>query len=284
VNMQRPTHFYPSAPKLEHFLLKPTNLKALTESATGTDNAGHSSRTEFAPLDANQYSNYISSHNYWLSQIEAVDNLLHAQALRRRALKGFREAIHVDLSNPQDDLARDPISVPGYSADINVILQKKVAHPPELSTKPHRAEKRANRKKVRDAAVKAAAEALKAKAEVIAETKTAPLIKDRLVAINKLSDARPLHKAELSAAKNAAARAKQIRFGSTDLVVNVAPDDGWKLVTRRKGEFRPDLAQAWTIDQATGQLFKAGVQRDPAVPQSVVPLVAIRKPTATASK
>jgi len=264
--------------------LKPTNLKALTESATGTDNAGHSSRTEFAPLDAIQYSNYISSHKFWLTQIEAVDNLLHEQALRRRALKSYREAIQIDVSNPQEDLVRTPISVPGYTADIYVNLQKKVVHPPELSDKPHRAEKRANRKKVRDAAAKAAAEALKAKAEVIAETKTAPIIKDRLVALNKLSDARPLHKAELTAAKDAAARAKQIRFGSTDLVVNVAPDDGWKLVTRRKGEFRPDLAQAWTIDQATGHFFKAGVQRDPAVPQSVVPLVAIRKPTATASR
>jgi hypothetical protein len=281
--MDRPTKLYPTAPKLEHFLMKPTNLKSLTESATGTDNAGHSSRTEFAPLDATQYSHYLAAHNFWLSSIEAVDARLHAQSLRKRALKGWREVLEVDANSP-DDSQRDNIRIPGYQAEVMVHLQKKVDHPPTLSTKPHRAEKRANRKKVRDATTKAAANALEAKRLVLEATTTVPVLTRRIAAVEALTAARPLHKAELTAAKDAAARVKQIKFGSTDLVANVAPDDGWKVVTRRKGEFRPDLAQAWTLDQGTGVVFKAGIQRDPAVPQNVVPVAAIRKPTATVSK
>jgi len=133
--MERPTKFYPSAPKLEHFLMKPTNLKALTESATGTDNAGHSSRTEYAPLDAHQYSDYLAAHRSWLSEIEATDTRLHAQSLRKRALKGWRETLVVDAESP-DDRTRDPIVIPGYQAEVLVTLEKKWPIPP-LSPRNH---------------------------------------------------------------------------------------------------------------------------------------------------
>jgi hypothetical protein len=284
--MERPTKFYPSAPKIEHFLMKPTNLKALTESASGTDNAGHSSRTEYAPLDAKQYADYLAAHRSWLSEIEATDSRLHAQSLRKRALKGWREVAEVGIGNPVETL-REAIHIPGYQADVFVHLDKKVDHVPILSNQPHRAEKRANRKKVRDATTKAAADALAAKAEVIVATTAIPVVRKRLTELAELSAARPLHKAELIAAKDAAARVKQIKFGSTDLVANVAPDDGWKIVTRKKGEFRPQISTVAVDTPLPGGTFArqfAFVQQDPSAPRNSAPLSAVRQPTTTVAK
>jgi len=114
-----------------------------------------------------------------------------------------------------------------------------------------------------------------------------PVLTERLAAVHTLTAARPLHKAELIAAKDAAARVKQIKFGSTDLVANVAPDDGWKVVTRRKGDFRPQISTVAVDMPVPGGTFSrqyAFVQQDPSAPRNSAPLSAVRQPTTTVVK
>jgi hypothetical protein len=277
--MERPNNFYPERPKLKDFSFRATNLKAVTSPSGSTDVPP---ATSYQAIDEATYAQYLASHTRWVDSIHSVDSQLHEFALRKRALEHYREVVDLVGEDTPSNLARDDVVVPHYpNTKVRVRMERKQDHPPVLSTKPHRAEKRANRNKVRDSRVKLAANVHQAKAEVLMQN-TVPVIKARLEAIQEVTSTFPLHKVEASAAKSAAERAKFIRSGSTDLVVNVSPDDGWKLVTRKKGDI---LKSGMVHRQTVGNDSYVTTYIDPAAQSSKSVLQsAVRQPNAVGVK
>jgi len=278
--MSRPTNIYPERPKLEHFLASPTGLKAFTDGPAPTNNNGAmvNVASSFQKLNEAGYAAYLAAHTTWLNALDSVDQLSHEHALRRRMLDGYREVMFFEDDSSKARL-RDPIQVPHYPGlKINVSTQKKVEHTPVLSTQPHQAEKRANRKKARDARVKVQANVAEAKAELLLE-KTVPLIKAQRKAVEEVTAFSRLHKAEETAAKSAVVRATAIKKSSPDLVPEVKPDEGWKLVTRKKGT---NLVQSQALElRGKGTNAESVlVHIDPGVRQTLA-LAAIRAPTST---
>jgi len=278
--MSRPTNLYPERPKLEHFLASPTGLKAFTDgpAPTNTNAAIVNVASSFQKLNEAGYAAYLAAHTTWLNALDSVDQLSHEHALRRRVLEGYREVAYFEDDSSSARL-RDPIQVPHYPGlKIAVSTQKKVEHAPVLSTQPHQAEKRANRKKARDARVKLQANVAEAKAELLLE-KTVPLIKAQRKAVEEVTAFSRLHKAEEAAAKSAVVRATAIKKSSPDLVPEVKPDEGWKLVTRKKGA---NLIQSQSVElRGKGtNAEKVLVHVDPGVRQTLA-LAAIRAPTST---
>jgi len=278
--MSRPTNLYPERPKLEHFLASPTGLKAFTDgpAPTNTNAAIVNVASSFQKLNEAGYAAYLAAHTTWLNALDSVDQLSHEHALRRRVLEGYREVAYFEDDSSSARL-RDPIQVPHYPGlKIAVSTQKKVEHAPVLSTQPHQAEKRANRKKARDARVKLQANVAEAKAELLLE-KTVPLIKAQRKAVEEVTAFSRLHKAEEAAAKSAVVRATAIKKSSPDLVPEVKPDDGWKLVTRKKGA---NLIQSQSVElrgKGTNS-EQVLVHVDPGVRQTLA-LAAVRAPTST---
>jgi len=276
--MSRPTNIYPERPKLEHFLASPTGLKAFTGApATTPGGAMTSVASSFQKLNEAGYAAYLGAHTKWLNALDSVDQLSHEHALRKRALEGYREVLTVDTSLTAGN--RESIQVPHYPhLKIDVHTEKKVVHEPVLSTQPHQAEKRANRKKARDARVKVQANVAEAKAELLLE-KTVPIIKAQRKAVEEVTAYSRLHKAEEAAAKSAVVRATAIKKSSPDLVPEVKPDDGWKLVTRKKGT---NLVQSQALElRGKGTNAESVlVHIDPGVRQTLA-LAAIRAPTST---
>jgi hypothetical protein len=278
--MSRPTNLYPERPKLEHFLASPTGLKAFTDGPAPTNNKGAmvNVASSFQKLNEAGYAAYLAAHTTWLNALDSVDQLSHEHALRRRMLDGYREVLSFEDDSTKAR-SRQPIQVPHYPGlKINVTTQKKVVHEPVLSTQPHQAEKRANRKKARDARVKVQANVAEAKAELLLE-KTVPVIKAQRKAVEEVTAFSRLHKAEETAAKSAVVRATAIKKSSPDLVPEVKPDEGWKLVTRKKGA---NLIQSQSLE-LRGKGTNAEqvlVHVDPGVRQTLA-LAAIRAPTST---
>jgi len=277
--MSRPTNLYPERPKLEHFLASPTGLKAFTGApATTPGGAMTSVASSFQKLNEAGYAAYLGAHTKWLNALDSVDQLSHEHALRRRMLEGYREVASFD-DDSSKARQRQPIQVPHYPGlKITVSTQKKVDHAPVLSNQPHQAEKRANRKKARDARVKVQANVAEAKAELLLE-KTVPLIKAQRKAVEEVTAFSRLHKAEEAAAKSAVVRATAIKKSSPDLVPEVKPDDGWRLVTRKKGA---NLIQSQSVvlrGKGTNS-EQVLVHVDPGVRQNLA-LAAIRAPTST---
>jgi hypothetical protein len=276
--MSRPTNLYPERPRLEHFLASPTGLKAFTGSPASTPGGAMASvASSFQKLNEAGYAAYLGAHTNWLNALDSVDQLSHEHALRRRVLEGYREVAYFEDDSSRNRL-REQIQVPHYpNLKISVTTQKKVEHAPVLSTQPHQAEKRANRKKARDARVKVQANVAEAKAELLLE-KTVPVIKAQRKAVEEVTAFSRLHKAEEAAAKSAVVRAAAIKKSSPDLVPEVKPDDGWKLVTRKKGA----MIQSQTLE-VRGKGTKDEtvlVHVDPGVRQPLA-LAAIRAPTST---
>jgi len=276
--MSRPTNIYPERPKLEHFLASPTGLKAFTGAAPSSPGGAMAAvASSFQKLNEAGYAAYLGAHTKWLNALDSVDQLSHEHALRRRMLEGYREVASFEDDSSKARL-REPIQVPHYPGlKINVSTQKKVDHAPVLSNQPHQAEKRANRKKARDARVKVQANVAEAKAELLLE-KTVPVIKAQRKAVEEVTAFSRLHKAEEAAAKSAVVRAAAIKKSSPDLVPEVKPDDGWKLVTRKKGAMIQ--SQALELRGKGTNAESVLVHVDPGVRQPLA-LAAIRAPTST---
>jgi len=280
--MSRPTNLYPERPKLEHFLASPTGLKAFTGAAPSTPGGAMASvASSFQKLNEAGYAAYLGAHTKWLNALDSVDQLSHEHALRKRALEKYREVPMVIVKVPGTPVAerRDEIMLPHYpNMAVRVRSELKTEHAPVLSSQPHQAEKRANRKKARDARVKVQANVAEAKAELLLE-KTVPVIKAQRKAVEEVTAFSRLHKAEEAAAKSAVVRAAAIKKSSPDLVPEVKPDEGWKLVTRKKGT---NLIQSQSLE-LRGKGTNAEqvlVHVDPGVRQTLA-LAAIRAPTST---
>jgi hypothetical protein len=232
--------------------------------------------THFTKMSYVKYNEYIQAHKTWVDEVHVMDLRLHEDALRRRFTEKFTEKlVEQDYGDAATiaDYGRK-ISVPGvyYNAEpSNVPLYfmteptRKTVHEPTESMHPHRAEVRVNKRKARDARNKAKANAWQAKADVITECSTVPKITERLLAVEKLTSKAPLHKAELAAATSAAKRSAAIKASSPDLIPEVQVDDGWKLVTRKKGSKDIILATSTKMGVDNRQIHHAVVRGDPAL-------------------
>jgi hypothetical protein len=253
--------------------------------------------SHFTKMDARQYKSYIEAHVLWINQVHEIDKDLHEDALRRRFTEKYTEKLVVQTFDDGVSLADygRKISIPGVHQNADESLPalffmteptRKTPHEPSTSEHPHRAEVRVNKRRTRDARNKAKANAWQAKADVIAERSTVPIIKERLLAIEKVTASAPLHKVELAAATSAAKRAAAIKASSPDLIPEVKPDDGWKLVTRHKGSKDIILAQATKMGAAGTQLHHAVVRGDPALINGAGRVLSAqtRTPTATGVK
>jgi len=290
--MQRPTAFYPSPPKLEHFVKSRNHVTSVSlhggnGGSSGSSNPGIPSPPVFdntlSPgMDQKSYAQYLLAHRAWIDSIHDVDDILHVDALKRRALENKKEVLSVpDLDSLS--IVRD-IPIRGYQDPFgrqykirSTMLPKKEVTP-TLSVKPHAAEKRAQKKSLSDAKTKAQVEVLKGRTMLVSETKAAS-VKEKLSEVKKINDLKPLWRAEEHAAKSAAVRSKSIRFGSIDITTNIVPDDGWKVVTRKKGTMTKQSQVTETANVTTGiKTVESFV--DAALPNRVPLASSVRLPTA----
>jgi len=289
--MQRPTAFYPEAPKLA-FFTKPRNHVTSVSLHGGNSATNNPSPPPVfndkkeAPLNALGYAEYLKAHREWLAEIETVDQHLHDQAIKRRFFENKKEVSMLQNIGAGDPLYRR-INLTGYTtgtvggtetpAQIKVSSKAKKATAPDLSTKPHEAEKRDKKKKLRDARAKAQAEVLQARINLVSKT-SAVAVEEKLQKVQELKDLRPLHKLEEVAAKSAATRSKLIKFGSTDLTTNVDVSDGWKVVTRNKGAMIKQSEILQTVQESAGTK-QVLTFVDPALSTRVPLMSAVRQPT-----
>jgi len=293
--MQRPTAFYPEAPKLAFFNIPRNHVTNVSLHGGNAGNGANSvgpvppsfSNVAVAPMSATQYGYYLAAHQKWIDAVKDIDRQLHDEAIVKRFLESQKEEALLKLGMTGDPLYREIPLGRGYVTDfpagkfpaqLKVKSKGKKLVPPTLSTKPHEAEKRDKKKKLRDARAKAQAEVLQARIDVVAGTNASD-VKDRMLEVKKIADLKPLWKAEESAAKSASIRSKAIKFGSTDIATNIAPSDGWKVVTRAKGAVTKQSQISETIDAATGSKTVVSFV-DAALPSGVPLLASVRLPTA----
>jgi hypothetical protein len=242
--------------------------------------------TEYQKFTATGWNDYLSAFNAWRRTVATIKSDNHAMAVERRSLKKLKE--HV-LGWVQPGTTTPTVVIPpnrigpsslGSIANVLIGMEAKEAVPPVLSTKPHAKEKRANKRMLADEKRKSAAERLNAARE-LEPSKRKTEIKVA-AAVTAIKSQLPLFRAETLAAKSAAERAKLIRNGSTDLVVNVAPDDGWKLVTRKKGDI---LKSGMVHHQTVGNDKYVTTYIDPAAQSSRSVLsAAARQPNTVVAK
>jgi len=207
--------------------------------------------THFAKMDVNAFHLYLLAHDAWLARVRHIQHVEHLRSEERKWLRekivGMKTEDRNGDEHPKGPLWQhldgswQDIPAPAGLDQLQSIsggqvrfeYEQKEPHDPILSLHPHQAEKRANKKLVRDARTKAKANAYAAKAQVINESSTVAAKKSQLEAIEKVVSKAPLHRVELAAAKSAAARAKQIKFGSDNLEVDVDATS-WNVVTRKK--------------------------------------------------
>jgi len=217
--------------------------------------------SEFTKMSQAQYSDYLSAHYLWKEAVVKTDDRLHDLALKRRILEKFRET-HKDNDFILVDAPGNRVRSGRYTREIQIYhdvedgsdvvaeirTEKKVPHPPVLSTKPHEAEKRVLKKEVDNARTKVQTETLKATKTILINDETSAHILARQREIKKLKDLAPLHRAEERAAKSAVTRSKAIKVGSVDLVPNIDSSDGFKVVTRKKGGNANIVQSSYTVE------------------------------------
>jgi len=279
--MEYPTKLYPSPPVLADFKRTSGQIR---NAAASSNTSGVSNPNSFSyqVMDAQDYGVYVAAHQNWLSEIRSIQDEEHERALRRRFLSKYKEEL-TPLVPPGFTYSRK-VKFEEYTSALDgsplvgiVNLERKTEHVIELSGKPHADEKRANKKLVAAARTKAKAESLKARAAVIAKD-TSAVVERRITQVKEITDLKPLRKAELAAAKSAAARATHIKKSSPDVVTEVKPDDGWKVVTRRKGDKQQCLG-SFTSEGKTSQLMG-----DPSLISGRSFAAAIRQPTSTGGR
>lgn len=266
--MEFPTALYPIPPKPEWFMRHTNNV---TQPQVGT------SLPDFQKMRDVEYAQYLKSHNTWLDNVRQVQSDERDRAVLRRGLEKITVARTMWMGNtvepgtPPSRLIQQ-VGLP----ECRVVNTKKKAPPaPQLSQKPHKAELRQNRKALENATNKARAQVV-AHREILVENGVEAR-KQVLTSVAKLKQQKPLHNAELTAAKDAAARVKQIKLGSTDYVANVIPDDGWKVVTRKLGNNLQLLSRVEQSVAGRSQTI-ATVHKDPGAANNVVAKNALRVP------
>jgi hypothetical protein len=266
--MEYPTKLYPQPPKPEWFLRVTNEMHTASQSTAVSG--------DFVKMGASAYSEYLSAHASWLKNVRNIGKEEHDLALVRRHFDGLKEVVA-----PRDDSPwQRNISVPGWAtkngaeAKLTVKPEKKVFTAPTLSTKPHRAEKRVEKKKLDAEKTKVVVEVIKAKTSALVDT--IPRKKEIVNLVEKVRQEQPLRKVELSAAQHAAKRASAISAGSKDLVANVDPDNQWKVVTRKKGEC---VKVSEILQNRDGKPFSQTVSfKDPSASIASLPMAAVRQP------
>jgi len=235
-----------------------TNMHTLTGGVGGTLG---SVNTEFTKMDSQAYEQYLSAHHRWREVVVKTDDYLHDLALKRRILEKYRET-HKNDDFVLVDGPGNRVRAGTYTREIQIYhdqsdgsdvlaeirTAKKTQHSPTLSTKPHEAEKRQLKHEVSAARTKVQVEALKATKTILVNDQTSANILARQREIKKLKDLAPLHRQEEKAAKSAVSRARAIKFGSSDVVANVDPADGFKVVTRKKGGANNIVQTSYTVE------------------------------------
>jgi len=230
-------------------------------------------------MNETAYGSYLASHKAWLDEVTRIEVVEHEKSLIKRALKTVREEVSFEgVVGPERPPTRT-VTVKGYPK-VDVKSTKKTEHKPILSMQPHRAEKRVEKKKLRDARVAATV------VEVKARTEQAPAKMDSKIEVikqvEKIEVRKPLWKAEEAAATSAAKRSNTIKFGSVDLVGNVAAEDDWKVVTRKKGS---DVRFVGEVTETLGGVINRwGVNMDPSVGVKALPKAAVRRPETVVGK
>jgi len=233
----------------------------------------------YQKMTATTYTLYLNAHTAWRGQVAAIRLLEHQHALTKRQLSkctekvvGFVHSAGVTKPFPPRQVFKDG------SQTVVVDSAVKVVHSPTLSMKPHAGEKRKAKKALADAKRKAQSEMLSARSVLVPKT-----LKTQVEVVTKVADLKarePLFKQELVAAKSAASRAKAIHQGAPDLVANVNPEAGWKIVTRKKGAFLPVVSK---VDAGTTEEGENSwtVASDPGTNRRMVPMNAVKSQPTT---
>jgi len=239
---------YPVRPRPEWFFEKPSGLQHLNLTGAGKDAATTPAAPamSFKQMTKDGYLEYLAAHDLWHGQVRKTESWEHDAALKRRTLEKYREVPEKFVTydgegtiHETDVPPRRYVSV-SEGVDVQIATERKIAHDPKLSDHPHQREKRDKKKKLRDARAKAQAEVLQARIDLVTETKSSE-VHQRMKAVKDIKQLAPLHNAEKVALKSAADRSKLFRFGDTDHATNIELD-GFKVVTRKKGDFRPEVA------------------------------------------
>jgi hypothetical protein len=232
-------------------------------------------------MSAEQYTQYVTAHNHWVENVHRLDNTLHEKALVRRFLENKTESLRYQTEgNPIKNLdLGSRYTLPGgKSAYITATIQAKKEHAPLVSTKPHQAEKRAEKVLLRNERTAAKVKVVKARIEV-AKSTLVEEVKHRLQATRQIRAALPLWKLEEQAAKSAAKRVKAIHLASSTQTADVSPDDGWKIVTRKKGKELVPNSEVRHYGADSKLLSSHLFSQDPQGAKTASIIQAVRKPT-----
>jgi len=260
--MEYPTALYPSAPKLEHFMKAPTQMHTVSSGTEGVSSS-------YTKMSKFEYEAYLESHRSWLKMVEEVQHRQHDLAVVRRARESYRE-----VGDGFVDQRR--VSLPSNSDKFVIKTEKKVKHEPTLSTKPHRSEKRVERKKLDNQRQVVAVEVLKAKNEALVQT-----LPDKKEAVTFAEIQRTNSKnaaSNLLGAKSLAPLVSVLKETSPDDVASVAQDavGRWSVVTRKKGRFMPVMAEIGETVADGKSVWQ--VSKDPVGALSLLPKTAVRRP------
>jgi len=291
--MERPTQWYALPPKPEWFMEHSSQLSNVAlhkEVDVVVGGKKNLLNTHFTKMTSEQYDAYLSAHKKWQAEAIETDQKLHMVSLQKRAYESFKEPVSVlsvdtvpeprmILRNPFADRQtpaignRNPMSYNDF--ELTTLPEKKERHEPILSTKPHRAEKRQAKKELVNAKVKTAAVLLEHRTKV--ETEVREDRKQVISDVEKQKAQAPLHRQTLKTAKALASEVLQIKKSSPDYVGNAISDEGWKVVTRKKGSYIPVTGEI-NVTNADGTTKTVSVSKDPTASYKSVLQQAVREP------
>lgn len=276
-----PTAIYPIAPKPEWFFRKPNNFHSNTVQASNAGAGGHPN-PDYVQMDLTTYKFYLSAHDEWRERVAKVAKSEHENALIRRIYESRTETFVGFKSPGGPDPDKDIVKTIPIDIDEDVTvkaqfaIKRKVAHEPKLSTKPHRAEKRQEKKKLADQRTKVAVEVTKAKNAALVET-----MDKRTSIVREAEDSRLTvnrNKVDSATAKSVGALVNVVKKASPDNVANIEHDEsvGWKFVSRKKGNFMPVVAEIGETVVDGKSIWQ--VSKDPVASVALLPKNAVRRP------
>lgn len=275
--MEYPTKLYPKPPQPEWFFKSASNLESVT-TGQGAAFPQHVA-SEVKKMDLASYSEYLDAHNKWQVQVLSTETLEHERALKRRFLEKFREV--PAMANQLPDEPPPPRVMTGLLAigrhPMEVITQRKESHPPTLSTKEGKKEKRLARRMLNVEKTRVSSGLLQAKRDALVDT--LPSKREVVRSSETIRTQMPLQVVDLAAQIQVAKSATLLSKVTPDHVQNVEKHSGaWTVVSRKKGEFTPSLSRVEERTDARGKTVN--VYKDPSVPSSMVPKQAVRMPNA----